>query len=87
MFWDGVPANLPGRSKRQLREEYASLPFGRPYISYATLTSGFLLGALPVALQFLRNVDPNLVSALWMAAWVGGVALILFGWVALRRGL
>ena len=84
MFWDGVPVNLP---ERQLREEYASLPFGRPYISYSALTAGFLLGALPIALQFARNLDPNLVSTLWLAAWVGGVALILFGWVALRRGL
>jgi hypothetical protein len=86
MFWDDTPINLPGRSGAQVRAELKTLPFGRPTLSYALIGGGFVLGALPIGLQLARGLNPDLVSTLWLAAWIIGVALILFGWVALRRG-
>ena len=86
MLWDGEPVNLQDRSKRQLDEEVRALPFGRPVISYATITSGFLLGVLPMLLAAFPRMNQDVVNTLWIAGWLAAVALILFGWVALRRG-
>ena len=87
MFWDGRAINLPDRSPRQLREQVRTLRFGRPTLSYSVITIGFILGASPIALQFARGLNADLVSTLWLTAWIAAAVLLLFGWVALRRGL
>ena len=87
MFWDGTPLNVPGRSPQQLRSESRSPPFGRPTVSYAAITAGFVLGAAPMLLELAPNLDRDLVSTLWLTSWLTGAAVLLFGWVALRRGL
>ena len=86
MFWDGAPINLPGRSKQQLLCEVDAMPFTRPVVSYAAIATGFVLAVAPMLLELAPRMNRDLVSTLWLSGWIGGVALVLFGWVALRRG-
>jgi hypothetical protein len=38
-------------------------------------------------LTLARNMDKDLVGNLWMAGIFIGASLVLFGWIASRRGL
>jgi hypothetical protein len=84
LIWDKKLINISAESAARARK--SAKPLRVPYISYTTIACGFALGVLPMLLMLLRNVDKDLISTLYFVGLIGGVSLILFGWVAQRRG-
>jgi hypothetical protein len=87
MIWDDRPINLAPDSAATSRAKLRAKPFRTPHISYSLITGGFLFAILPMSLTLLRNIDKSFRNNLYFACLIFGVSLILFGWVALRRGL
>lgn len=86
LFWDGVAANVPGRSEQQLRADAVALRLRRRHVSHVVIAAGFVLGTVPMSLELVPGLNRDLVSTLWGTGWIVGVALVLFGYLALRRG-
>ena len=51
------------------------------------LTAGILLGCLPMTLLLFPRLHGPVRSTVYLTGWCGGVALVLLGWIAARRGL
>jgi hypothetical protein len=87
LIWDNEEINLPHQSASLLRSKARVGMFKSPRLGQGLIASGLVIGSLPMLLQFVRNLDRDLVSVLTFVGWGLGAALVFFGWTALRRGL
>lgn len=87
LIWDGEPLNVPKGLPLLSPGEESKKMFSTPYISYATIGSGFVIGTVPMLLMLARNMNQDLVGTLWPSGIFLGASLVFFGWIASRRGL
>jgi hypothetical protein len=87
LIWNGELINIPSDSGVLLATKSRGRIFPTPWISVATMTAGFVIAAVPMLLYLVPRMDQNLLSDLYGTGWILGILLIMFGAVALRRGI
>jgi len=82
MIWDGEQFNStsPG-------EPLVAPPLRKPYVSYSMIAGGFFLAIAPMLFYVLPPIDRDLSSTLSLTGLIGGLLLLMIGWIGSLRGV
>lgn len=87
VVWDNQPVNIPQGSPLAEQAKVTQKSFRSPKLSYTLIGLGFPLATIPLFLaSIVPKYEQELVGSLAMVTLIIGAGLILFGWVAGRRG-